>query len=192
VTRRLLVLSFLVLLVTFGCKREEPKVLYPAGEFSLTDQNGKRFGSTELSGKVWIAAFFFTRCPTVCPKITARMKSLQQAAKQKGLPLWLVSFSVDPENDTPSVLSDYAAKNELDTASWALLTGDYEAIKKTSLEGFKVALEGKADAAAPDFGILHGSHLILVDAQGRIRGYYRTSDDGEMKKLLDDASSITR
>ncbi len=184
-------LTFLLVLCLVACDRgEEPKVLYPAGQFSLTDQTGAKFGSADLGGQTWIAAFFFTRCPTICPKITKRMKALQVTAKAKRVPVHFVSISVDPENDTPLVLSEYVKQNQLDTSSWTLLTGDYDTVKKTVLEGFKVALEGKADAAAEDYGILHGSHLVLVDKAGQIRGYYRTSDDHEMNMILVHARAI--
>lgn len=181
-------------LTLVACDRggDEPRVLYPAGKFALTDQTGAEFGSAQLAGKTWIAAFFFTRCPTICPKITRRMKDLQFTAKSKRIDVRFVSISVDPENDTPPVLSDYAKKNELDTTTWTLLTGDYETVKKTTLEGFKVALEGKADAAAPEMGIMHGSHLVLVDKAGQIRGYYRTSDDHEMRQIMVHAAKIAK
>ncbi len=184
----------LVLLSVLGCNRggDEPKTLYPAGQFSLTDQGGARFGTAELAGKPWIAAFFFTRCPTICPKITRRMKELQITAKAKRIDVRFVSISVDPENDTPAVLREYIEKNAIDTSSWTLLTGDYEAVKKTTLDGFKVALAGKADAAAEDFGIMHGSHLVLVDKAGQIRGYYKTSDDHEMRLLMVHAGKIAK
>jgi protein SCO1/2 len=194
VTRRALVVLCLLGSLFAGCRTggDAPRQLYPVGEFSFTNQDGARFGSAELRGKVWVAAFFFTRCPTICPKITARMKWLGEQAKERKLGLELVSISVDPENDTPEVLREYAKKNGLDLAHWSLLTGDDEAIKKTTLEGFKVAVEGKADATAPDFGILHGSHLVLVDRVGQIRGYYRSSDDAEMHKLLDDVARVSK
>ncbi len=184
----------LLVLALGACDRggDEPKVLYPAGQFSLTDQTGAAFGSAQLAGKTWIAAFFFTRCPTICPKITRRMKDLQFTAKSKRIDVRFVSISVDPENDTPAVLGEYAKKNELDTTSWTLLTGDYEYVKKTTLEGFKVALEGKADAAAPEMGIMHGSHLVLVDKAGQIRGYYRTSDDHEMRLIMVHAATLAK
>ena len=190
--RLLIAILALGALLLAGCRREAPKPLYAVGEFSFTDQNGARFGSQDLQGQVWVAAFFFTRCPTVCPRITARMKAAGEEAKQQKIALRLVSISVDPENDTPDVLKAYATKNGLDLARWSLLTGDYEAIKGTTLEGFKIGLEGKADANAPDFGILHGSHLVLVDKAGMIRGYYKSSDDAEMKKLLEDAAALGR
>jgi len=181
-------------LALLACSRadEEPKVLYPAGQFSLTDQTGARFGSAELAGQTWIAAFFFTRCPTVCPKLTQRLKDLQALAKQKRIPVRFVSISVDPENDTPQVLAEYAKKNELDTKSWTLLTGDYDTVKKTVLEGFKVALEGKADPAVEGYGIMHGTHLLLVDKNGQIRGYYKSTDAHDMNVILSHARAISK
>lgn len=189
-----LLLATLLALSVVSCreKTEPPKALYPIGAFSLTNQDGKAVTQADFEGKVWVAAFMFTRCPTVCPRLTARMKALSEQADARGVPLSLVSFSVDPENDTPAVLKAYAAKHGIDGAVWTFLTGDYEAIKKTSVEGFKVALEGKADEKAEHYGILHGSHLILVDAKGQIRGYYASSDDAAMDKLLDDAAALAR
>ncbi len=192
--KRLVVLLLLASALLFAAcsRRQEPKPLYPVSEFSLTDQTGARFGSAELRGKTWVAAFFFTRCPTICPKIMRRMKAVGDEAKSRGLELELVSISVDPENDSPAVLAEYARKNGYERASWHFLTGDYEQIKKTAVDGFKQALEGKADPAAPDYGILHGSHLVLVDKAGQIRGYYRTSDDAEMKRLVDDLGALQK
>jgi len=189
---RSLALGLGLLCLVTGCRNPDPPKLYPAGEFSLTDQNGGRFGSAELRGKVWIAAFFFTRCPSVCPKLMARMKTLHADAQGRSLGLRFVAISVDPENDTPAVLLEYAKKNDIDTRSWSLLTGDYETVKKTVIEGFKVALDGKADPAQADYGILHGSHFVLVDREGQIRGYYRSSDAEETRKLLADAARISR
>ena len=190
---RLALILFVVSLVG-GCKNPSAEIPQygDTGSFALTDQNGAALGSAELRGKVWIAAFMFTRCPTVCPLITARMKGIQDQAKARGIDVRLVSISVDPENDTPQVLRAYADKHGADPASWSFLTGDPTVIKRTSEQGFKSALEGKADANAADFGILHGSHLILVDRDLKIRGYYRTSDDSETTKLLEDAARLGR
>src|SRR5688572_29853823 len=103
--RALLALVVLVALGA-GCKKQpELPELGRLEGFALTRENGQRFGSAELQGQVWVAAFMFTRCPTVCPRITQRMRDIQRTAKERGFPLTLVSFSVDPENDTPEVLS---------------------------------------------------------------------------------------
>jgi protein SCO1 len=199
VTRRAAILIGLLLLLTLVplvalrmCKQPDAGIpeYGPVGEFSLRDQTGAAFGSAELRGKVWVAAFMFVRCPTICPVITARMKSLQEQAKERGIPLRLVSITVDPDNDTPEVLRAYASEKGADQSSWHFLTGDYDAIKKTSVQGFKTALEGKADAKKEHYGILHGSHLILLDKQNRLRGFYRTSDDAEMARLLEDAKKL--
>jgi protein SCO1 len=186
------VLSWLV--ATFvlpGCKKQaELPQLGGVGSFSLTDQAGRSFTPETLRGKTWAAAFMFTRCPTVCPRITRRMRELQQAAAKDGVQLELVSFSVDPDNDTPEVLSAYAKKYEANLATWRFLTGDLEVVRKTSEQGFKLALDGKATPGAEHFGLFHGSHLVLVDGAGTIRGYYRTSEDEQMEQLLKDAESL--
>jgi protein SCO1/2 len=178
--------------VASGCRRAaDVPALGSVGRFNLTDQSGRSVSESTLRGHVWAAAFFFTRCPTVCPRITRRMRDLQQAAAKGGVKLQLVSFSVDPENDTPEVLTAYAKQYGADLATWRFLTGDLEVVRKTSEQGFKLALDGKATAGAEHFGLFHGSHLVLVDAAGQIRGYYRTSEDAQMAQLLKDAALLS-
>lgn len=160
------------------------------GSFTLTDQSHHAVSAQALRGRVWAAAFFFTRCPSVCPRITRRMRALQQAAAQDDVKLELVSFSVDPENDTPEVLTAYARQYGADLATWRFLTGDLEVVRKTSEQGFKLALDGKATPGAEHLGLFHGSHLVLVDQTGQIRGYYRTSEDEQMAQLLKDAALL--
>jgi protein SCO1 len=176
-----------------GCRKQaELPELGRLDGFALTRENGQRFGSAELQGQVWVAAFMFTRCPTVCPRITQRMRDIQRAAKERGLPVTLVSFSVDPENDTPEVLSRYAAEQKVDPVNWRFLTGDYALLQKTAEQGFKLTFEGRADAAAEHYGITHGSHLVLVDTKLTIRGYYRSADDDQMARLLEDAQRLAQ
>ncbi len=158
--------------------------------FALRNQAEEPVSLESFRGKVWAAAFMFTRCPTVCPEITRRMKRVQDGAKERGVKLELVSFSVDPEHDTPEVLTKYAEEYGADLASWAFLTGDYETIARTAEEGFKVGLSGRPDPNAEHMGITHGSHLVLVDREGVIRGYYRTSEDAQLERLLVDAARL--
>jgi protein SCO1/2 len=176
--------------VGVGCRRAALPQLGNVGRFQLTDQAGRAVNEGTLRGKVWAAAFFFTRCPTICPRITRRMLDLQHAAAHDKVPLQLVSFSVDPENDTPEVLLAYAKQYGADLGSWRFLTGDLEAIRKTSEQGFKLALDGKPTPGADHLGLFHGSHLVLVDGSGQIRGYYRTSEDEQMAQLLKDATAL--
>ena len=182
-------LAFGALIAACKRSREPLPVLGQVGDFALVDENGASVRGSSLRGKVWVADFFFTRCPTICPRITRRMRALQVAAAGQ-VDVTLVSFSVDPENDTPPALLAYAHKYEADLRNWTFLTGELEVVKKTVIDGFKLALDGKSEPGAENGGIIHGSHLVLVDRTLVIRGYYRSDDDDEMKRLIADAGSL--
>ncbi len=175
-----------------GCRKPLKPLpeLGHVGAFSLVNEHGVPVTADGLRGKVWVAAFFFTRCPTICPRITRRMRALQLAAASGAQPPLLVSFSVDPDNDTPPVLLEYAQRYSADLRTWSFLTGDLEVVKRTVVDGFKLALDGKADPGAENGGIIHGSHLVLVDRTLTIRGYYRTDDEDDMKRVLEDAGRL--
>lgn len=159
--------------------------------FWLTDQEGRTFSEQTLDGKVWVAAFMFTRCPTICPVMVSRMRSLQAEAEQRKVGLNLVSFSVDPENDTPEVLRRYTQQQGLDTRNWWFLTGDSAVIRKTAEDGFKIGVAGSADPNAQHYGITHGTHLVLIDAERTIRGYYQSSEPERVQQLLADAARLS-
>jgi len=153
--------------------------------FSLTDQQGRQVTDADLLGQVWVANFVFTRCPSVCPLLTAKFAALQ---KQLGsLPVRFISISVDPEYDTPQVLAAYAARFEADANRWQFLTGPLADIERTVVQGFKIH-RGDPTPSANDptlVEIMHGEHFVLVDASGAIRGYYR-SDSAGLKELEHD------
>jgi protein SCO1 len=165
--------------------RPEPlPVLYDAPSFSLTDQDARRFGSEDLRGKVWVADFVFTRCPGACPKMTMKMSSLQRAVPDRDV--HFVSFTVDPERDTPAVLKGYAKGFDADPARWHFLTGEKPAL-------FDVAAGMKLTAApAGTFGpeIVHAEKFLLVDGAGRVRGIYDSGDEQDLKKLAADAALL--
>lgn len=179
-------------LASVGACRREPElsVLGQVPAFDFVNQDGKRVTAASLRGSIWVAAFMFTRCPTICPRITRRMRALQERAEAERVTLSLLSISVDPDNDTPEVLRGYAQRFGAVTKTWSFVTGDFAAIQRTAVDGFKFALEGRADAGAADYGIVHGSHLVLVDRELSIRGYYRTDDDAAMTQLLKDATRL--
>ncbi|HKO93001.1 MAG TPA: SCO family protein [Polyangiaceae bacterium] len=182
---------------SFGCRNSEaahaaalPR-LGTVGPFWLTDQAGRSFSEQNLNGQVWVAAFMFTRCPTICPELTRRMRYLQEQAQSRNVPLHLLSFSVDPENDTPEVLRNYAAQYEANTASWSFLTGDNSVIRKAAEEGFKIGVDGTPKPGAEHYGITHGTHLVLLDGTRTIRGYYQSSEPTKLAQLLDDAAALS-
>jgi protein SCO1 len=183
---------FVVLLLALaGCKSEPPlEVLGQVPMFSFTDQEGLTYGTANMRGHISVAAFMFTRCPTICPRITTTMKGLQQRAQHEGVPVHWLSFSVDPDNDTPAVLKQYAQRYQVDLEHWTFLSGDAREIRETAEQGFKIAAEGSAEPDSDHYGISHGSHLVLVDAAGQIRGYYRTLDDDAQTRLLRDVKRL--
>ena len=177
--------------VLTGCHREPDLPTFGVvPDFSLTDQVGNPFTRETMKGRTWIAAFVFTRCPSACPRVTRAMRDLQVKAVQRNAKIHLVSFSVDPEFDTPVVLRSYAKEYSADLVNWSFVTGNAEMIQKTAEQGLKIAAQGKADPTKADFGITHGTQLVLVDARGTIRGYYASNDDAALARLLDDATRL--
>jgi protein SCO1/2 len=148
-----------------------PPVLGAIPPFELTDQDGRAFGSRDLAGRVWIASFIFTRCPTVCPRITSRMVRIQDRSRSLEPALHLVSFSVDPGHDTPERLSAYARAHGASPRMWTFLTGEAAAVRETVEKGLRVSMGDDGGDPSPA-AISHGTHLVLVDGGGRIRGYY--------------------
>jgi protein SCO1 len=155
--------------------------------FHLINQNGQPFGSAQLAGKIWIADFIYTTCPGPCPMISSRMSELQKPLEKTDV--HLVSFSVDPEKDTPQVLRGYADKLQADPARWDFLTGPKSAIYKLSHDGFKLAVsDGSSEQGIP----VHSTRIVLVDRHGYIRGYYDATEADAITKLVADTNHLLR
>jgi protein SCO1/2 len=138
---------------------------------------------------VWVAGFIFTRCPTICPAITARMAKIQHRARGIEPAFRLVSFSVDPAYDTPARLDAYARKAKASPRMWRFVTGELGAVKAVVENGLKIAIG--TPAGDNDFASLfHGTHFVLVDQQLRIRGYYDSSAPDVEDRLLHDATML--
>jgi len=166
----------------------ELPVLSALPAFSFTDQDRQTFGSEQLSGKPWVANFVFTSCTTVCPTFVAAMRRLKARMRSTEGQLNWVSFSVDPETDTPSVLKEYATRLDADSPDWRFLTGPDEEIRTIVVEGFKSSLAPDPNQAG---NILHGSHFVLVDRQLRLRGYYGANDPEALERLVVDARRLS-
>lgn len=156
-------------------RRHAPEPMVNVPEWSLVDQNGDRLAKKDLNGKIVVANFFFTSCPTICPKLTSAMKEVYERFKDKSL-VEFVSISVDPETDTPAVLKKYMDENGLSHSNWHCLTGSKQEIYETVVEKMKVHLgEREPVPSAPDtYDIPHLAHLALFDQNGDLRGLFKT------------------
>ena len=170
---------------TAGPGETELKALFTLPLFTLTDQDGERFGSEQMRDHVSVVSFIFTRCTSTCPLQTATMAALQD--RLQGEVFWddvrLVSISVDPEYDTTEVLGRYATDTHADEAHWKFLTGEREAIWRLSNLGFKLAVG--EDPGAVGGPLFHSKELILIDRAGRVRGLYDGTSRASVNALKD-------
>lgn len=157
---------------------DPPPVLGALPAFELVSQDGRPFGSSQLRGRVYVANFFFTSCRTICPGLTKAMGSLQNRFKQHDIAIHLVSFSVDPETDTPPLLRAYATKHGADLDRWTFVTGSMQAMRAVVVDGFKTHMGAKIKVSNDLVDISHASLFALVDDRGRVRGYYRADKMG--------------
>ncbi|MGQ0634665.1 MAG: DUF420 domain-containing protein [Planctomycetaceae bacterium] len=149
-------------------------------DFSFTECHGRTVTKADLLGQPWLASFIFTNCAGPCPLVSERMQMLQE--KTKGLGVRLVSFTVDPERDTPEVLRAYAAHYRADPERWWFLTGDKADIYRVIRGSFK-QIAGDALVPQPGFEIEHSITIMHVDAAGRVVGQYNARDDVDMARL---------
>jgi protein SCO1/2 len=158
-------------------------------EFSLTDQEGQPFATDRLRAHVSVVNFMFTSCPTVCPMLSSRMAGLQSRLRDVD-GVRHVSFSVDPNTDTPEVLKAYGQRYKQDPARWTFVTGPYEVLETAIVDGFKMHVGREpTDAGDGFYDIVHGEHFVLVDRAGRIRGYYRAENE-ELERLERDTRRL--
>jgi len=149
----------------------------------LTDAKGGLFSSDTLKGKVWVADFIFTTCQGPCPIMSKNMASLHRSYVLEN-DVRMVSFSVNPEYDSPIVLDKYAERYKANQDKWYFLTGDRSVLEKIIIEGFKVG-----SIEEPMF---HSTRFVLVDKRGRIRGFYDGTKDAEIKNLFKDIAQLKK
>lgn len=154
-------------------------------DFSFFNQNGKIITQKEYENTIYVADFFFTTCPTICPKMTNNMVWLQNQLK-KYPDVKFLSFSVTPDIDTPEVLKKYALEKGVDDSKWNLVTGDKSAIYYLARKSYLAVKTGKPDEL---YDMVHTENFILVDKNKRIRGFYdgtnldQPSEDGKTKNM---------
>jgi protein SCO1/2 len=153
--------------------------------FTLTDQSNQAFNSANtLAGKVWIADFIYTNCPGPCPRMSAQMRQVDTALLPDIKDLRLVSFTVDPARDTPEVLAKYAQRYQAEPGVWYFLTGPLPSLHNLARNVF---LLGDVNG-----DLEHSTRFVLVDRQSRIRGYYLTSDEDALPRLIADAKRVSK
>ena len=150
-------------------------------DFTLTNSFAHPFGLGDLTGKVWVADFVYTTCPTMCPIMMDHTVKLQKVLPRTK-DLSFVSISVTPDYDTPAVLAKFAAKYRADRRYWHFLTGTMDSIKDLSVNGLKIGTQ--------EDPVNHSSYFVLVDRQAYIRGYYDGMDEKAMKHLKADIRQL--
>lgn len=159
--------------------------------FSFIESSGERFDSRVLEGKVWVADFIFTNCAGTCPAMTQEMARLQRYAKGREGDLRLVSFTVDPERDSPEALARYAKSVREDLDLWVFLTGQKKDLYRLAREGFRLTASENPDPS-PGNEFIHSTRMVLVDRLGRIRGYYDGTDPESLSRLHRDLQRLLR
>jgi protein SCO1/2 len=158
--------------------------------FRFIDQDGKPFTDADAKGHILVVDFFFTRCGTICPKMSVQMQQLQLKLDDAAFDdVLFLSHTVDPEHDTPEVLKDYARRLEADPTRWKFLTGSKADIYLQGSEGYYLA--AKEDVMA-EGGFLHSEKFVLVDREGHIRGYYDGTTATGMNALAADLKMLLK
>ncbi len=159
---------------------EWDKAMHKIPEFSFTNQNGEVVTNKTYKDKIYIADFFFTSCPGICPKLTKNMGSLQETYKND-IDIMLLSHTVMPWKDSVSVLKGYAQKNHVNVAKWHLVTGDRDALYGIARTGYFADEDFIKTQDESDF--IHTENFILIDKQGYIRGVYNGTLEIDIERL---------
>jgi protein SCO1/2 len=177
--RTVVLMWVLAVALMAGCRKDAvapvPEIHGTLPAFALVDQAGAPFSSTSMVGKIWVVNTFFTSCRSICPPM---MASLKRLAERLPTSVPIVSISIDPDNDTPDVLTRYASEHGIDGTRWRLLTGDYPAIRALVVDGFRTALGTPPENRTAGDDIEHSGKLMLIDGEGRLRGWFSSDGPG--------------
>jgi cytochrome oxidase Cu insertion factor (SCO1/SenC/PrrC family) len=166
--------------------------LCPVPDFSLTERSGETVHRSDLLGKTWVAAFIFTRCAGPCAQVSGAMARLQHELANSP-DVVLVSFTVDPEYDTPKVLTEYAKRYTADPKRWLFLTGKPDDVYRLIREGFKLTAQPNEGAdRTPGNEVMHDTRLAVVDRKGEIRGYFQATDPEAVAQLEAKVATIAK
>jgi len=156
-------------------------------DFKFVNQEGDTVTQSFITNKFFVADFFFTTCPTICPKMMFNMQQIN-VVTEKTPDFVIISHTVNPKHDSVPVLAKYAQLVHADAKKWALVTGSKKDIYDMGIDGYKLAVD--EDPRAPG-GFLHSELFVLVDKQKRIRGYYDGTDSAAVNKLMRDIKMLS-
>lgn len=187
--KRLLLMMFVFLVFLTACgEKIETNMSQDVKDFNFTTQDNEKLSRDDLEGKWWVADFVFTNCTTVCLPMTTNMSHLQDKMKEEDLDAQLVSFSIDPEHDTPEVLKDFAEGYQADFSNWSFLTGyDFQTIKKFSIKSFKSLVEMPTEESDQ---FMHGTSFFLVNPEGEVIKRYTGTDAKDMDEIIADLKLV--
>lgn len=170
--------------------KEIADTIYPKMvDFLFWNQDSVLIHSKEMKGKVWIADFFFTSCPTICPKMTIQMKRLNGMLSDLSDEIQFMSFSINPKNDQPSVLRKYIAKHKIQAKNWYFFTGDEAKTHKLGIENFQIFAGEDAESAG---GYAHSPAFTLVDKEGYVRGVYVGTEPKDVDRMAQDVRLLLK
>ena len=165
----------------------ESKIKHTIADFSFLDQDSTLISQKAIEGKIHIANFIFTTCGSICPKMTTNLKIVNDSLKSHS-DIVLLSYSVTPWIDSPTVLKKYKAKNEITNPNWHFLTGSKNDIYKLARTSYFAEEDIGFSKDSNEF--LHTEHFILVDKNKRIRGIYNGTLALEMQQMVDDIKTL--
>lgn len=170
--------------------KEIVDTIYPkVPSFQYLNQDSVMVKSSDLKGKVWIADFFFTKCPTICPPMTSQMKRLSILTRDLSDQVQFLSFSIDPDRDTPSRFREYMKEMGIEAKNWSFFTGDEMATYELAHDFFHVGAQRSEDAEG---GFEHNDTFVLIDKEGYVRGLYEGTKTEEVDRLEKDLRKLLK
>lgn len=184
----ILALIIVIFLAACGGEKIETNMSEEVADFEFTTQDNEKLGLKDLEGEWWVADFVFTNCRTVCLPMTSNMSQLQDLLAEEGMDeVQLITFTVDPEIDTPEVLKKYSESYDADLSNWSFLTGyDYETIKELSVGSFRSEVQENPGSDQ----ITHGVRFFLVNPDGEVIKNYYGIDMKEVETIVDDLKKV--
>ncbi|MFZ3588732.1 SCO family protein [Bacillus sp. DJP31] len=172
----------LIMLMISGCSSSN--LAFPE---DTIDQKSELFGAGNIKNKILVVDFIFTNCETVCPPLTNNMSKLQEMAKEKELEVEFVSFSVDPENDTPEKLVSFAEQFEVDFTNWHFLTGySQKEIEAFAQDSFKAIVQKPTSTDQ----VIHGTSFYLVNKKGEVSNKYSGLQETPYDQIIQDIENL--